>query len=152
MSRAKISLKGFGFKEVQKSLELTDKQTKAAAMRGVRLVLTKVVERSRANAPILSGDLRISLRKSRVYQKTTVDGALFHGNIEMEGAYGLKMHEQLTPAGPYQLGPVSSVQPMTPEGGVGGKFVERSVLRNAALLGRLLATEFIKELEGIRKK
>lgn len=96
----------------------------------VRLVnaLNKIVEhaafRIQVNAPILKGDLRASVRytPSYILVGNVVTAKLIVGE---DVPYFWVQHEMLTPAGPWQLGPVSSQQPSTPEGGVGGHFVER---------------------------
>lgn len=92
---------------------------------GMSIIGLHVVERSRVNAPIDLGDLRRSIR-SKVLKAS--DGFLVNINVGVD--YALRMHELLTPFGPLQLGPGSrreGASANAPEGGVGGKFLERVV-------------------------
>jgi hypothetical protein len=82
--------------------------------------------RASDNAPILSGDLRASIR-----HRLTERNDVFIMDLLADESYALRMHEQLTPFGTssplLNRGPKSRVQPHTPEGGVGGKFLTRVV-------------------------
>ncbi len=111
--------------------EFIDYSERAAPMfeqtmkEGMSIIGLHVVERSRINAPIAFGDLRRSIT-SKVLQAS--DGFLV--NIRVGVDYALRMHEQLSPFGPLQLGPGSRREGAAnnaPEGGVGGKFLERVV-------------------------
>lgn len=88
-----------------------------------------IAERAQANAPIgtrpmspAPGSLRRSIR-----HKVKTKGAVVEALVLASESYALRMHEELTPAGPLQLGPTSREQPSTPEGGVGGRFISRVV-------------------------
>lgn len=89
------------------------------AMEGIG---SHAAERAQANAPIKSGDLRRSIR-----HRIIVRGRIITAKIIASEPYALRMHEELDPAGTLQLGPLSRAQPGTPEGGVGGKYIERVV-------------------------
>lgn len=93
--------------------------------------ITKVVEhvisRAAVNAPILSGDLRAALTGfidgvpiSQAKPNPKADK--IEGKVVDTMAYALRMHEDF-----YNLGPISSIQPDTPEGGVGRKYISRVV-------------------------
>lgn len=84
-----------------------------------------VAERSKAIAPILKGELRENIQPNPGGPKKR--GKKYHHAVVCNVPYAIKQHEQLTPAGPMKLGPVSSAQPSQPEGPVGGKFIERTV-------------------------
>lgn len=91
----------------------------------LKIIGAHIVERSRVNAPIASGDLRRSINA-----KVVKVGGGFEVKINVGVDYALRMHEQLTPFGPFQLGPGSRREAAAvnaPEGGPGGKFVERVV-------------------------
>lgn len=93
-------------------------------------------ERAAVNAPIDTGYLRQHI--SYYAETFKQDKSTTTGYITVP--YAFKMHELLLPfgAGPFHRGPRSREQPATPEGGVGGKYVER-VLKFHSLkyLGKL---------------
>ena len=91
-----------------------------AAEAAMEAIGAHAAERGQANAPIKSGDLRRSIKHS-----VKRDGENVTATIVATEPYALRMHEELTPAGPLNLGPISAIQPTTPEGGVGGKFFTR---------------------------
>ena len=91
-------------------------------------VADHLAARSAALAPIDKGPLEKSLKgevagSSR--SKTTVV-------VSSDLSYALKMHEHLTPFGPFNLGPKSRKknQNPPPEGQVGGKYIERALNHN----------------------
>lgn len=57
--------------------------------------------------------------------------------------YAVYQHENLNPAGNLQLGERSAAQPSTPEGGVGGKYIQRVVDYHGQMY-----TEWIAEALG----
>ncbi len=79
-------------------------------------------KRSKLNAPIDTGRLRKSITHRTKRISTGIEVT-----IRADTPYALKMHEQLTPFGPFNLGPRSASQPGTEEGNVGGKYIERVV-------------------------
>lgn len=100
-------------------------------------------ERAKANAPVLDGDLRASIHST---------GAKIHGKkidvaIVSDSPYAYKQHEDLTPAGAMNLGPISAQQPGTPEGGVGGKFIERVVQYHLSTYEEMLQESFQRPSE-----
>lgn len=99
-------------------------------------------ERATANAPILKGPLRADIHA----EKVEVSADQISVRVVSALPYSLKQHEELTPAGPMQLGPVSRVQPMTPEGGVGGKFIERVVKFHLQRYQQLILKRFKEAL------
>lgn len=113
-----------GGKEMLAYFDKADDQFIATMQEVMSIIGLHAVERSRVNAPIDSGDLRRSI-SSKVMQ----DSKGFLLNIRAGVSYALRMHEQLDPFGPLQLGPGSrrEASANTPEGGVGGKFIERVV-------------------------
>lgn len=82
-------------------------------------------ENARLNAPIDTGFLRENITSEA---KLTSENEA-KGIITDEADYALRMHEQLLPygSGPQNLGRTSAEQPGTPEGGVGGKYIERVI-------------------------
>ena len=106
----------------------------------VRAVSNHALRRIKANAPILKGDLRGDMQ---IVERRADD---FGVELEITApniAYLYKQHEELTPAGPMKLGPVSQKQQNTMEGGVGGKFITRvfqyhSPRYNAAMVPSLV--------------
>lgn len=102
-----------------------DEMAQLTMLETMRIIGLHGVERSRVNAPIADGDLRRSIRFEVV---RTSSG--FEVKIICGVSYALRMHEFLTPFGPLQLGPGSRREAAAvnaPEGGVGGKFIERVV-------------------------
>lgn len=81
-------------------------------------------DRVKANVPLDQGDLERSVR-FKVIQ--TGDG--FDLRLFATTSYALRMHEELTPAGPLQLGPGSRRKAAqgAPEGGPGGRYLTRVV-------------------------
>jgi hypothetical protein len=103
------------------------------------------VERARQNAPILEGELRDSIQFRSEINKT-----LLRGEVFSEAPHALRMHE-----GEYGLGEISRMQPTTKEGGVGNKFIERGMFRNAAEVGVRLGKaqqRILKQLEREAKQ
>lgn len=114
-----------GLKEMVDFFKATPTMLEKTMKEGMSIIGLHIVERVRVNAPILSGDLRRSVN-SKVL--TASDGFLL--NIRVGVDYALRMHEKLTPAGRLQLGPGSrreAASANAPEGGPGGKFIERVV-------------------------
>ena len=85
------------------------------------------------NAPILSGDLRRSIRAEQVRKQA---GNEFSVLVVAGERYAGQQHSLLTPSGPWQLGPVSLRQPLTPEGGVGGAYLRRAAFLNVENIQR----------------
>ena len=104
-----------------------------------------VAARAQANAPVKSGDLRSSAN----VKTPTKKGDAWETQVSFDEPYSLRMHEELTPVGPLQLGPISIVQPPTPEGGVGGRFLARSVERNVERLRKILGTAVENNLPNV---
>lgn len=94
------------------------KQLRKALLNIVEEIMRHLVERSRLNAPIKTGDLRGSL----MYEKPRlVASGVIESGIGSDLPYALRWHEE-----PFNLGPISARQPSTPEGGVGNKYVTRA--------------------------
>jgi len=95
----------------------------------VRVTLAKVGAflegRIKANVPEDTGDLKRSVR----FQIEELGRGSFELRLIASAPYAFRMHEQLTPAGPLQLGPGSRRKSAlgAPEGGPGGKYIERVV-------------------------
>lgn len=89
-------------------------------------VAKHAAKRSRANAPILDGTLRESIQPV-LAKRTTARSRTVKAAVEASAPHAWEVHEEVTPAGPKQLGSRSAEQPGTQEGGVGGKFVERVI-------------------------
>lgn len=122
---AAFEVKIKGLKEMVEWSEATGPMFQQTMKEGMSIIGLHIVERSRVNAPIDTGDLRRSIN-SKVLSAS--DGILV--NITVGVDYALRMHEFLTPFGPLQLGPGSRREGAAnnaPEGGVGGKFLERVV-------------------------
>lgn len=94
----------------------------------VRETMDKVgahaAERSKVLAPIKHGPLRASITHKLSSFGSSKDVWM---DIIATEHYALRMHEELTPFGPLQLGPRSRAQPTAPEGGVGGKYIARAI-------------------------
>jgi len=111
--------------------------------------------RAQANAPIDKGPLRRSL-ETRNQPDVKMDGG---GSPQAEffvtasEPYALKMHEELQPFGEgrFQLGPFSRAQPTTREGGVGGKYLERAILKNIKRFEEFLGKAVQENLGGAAK-
>lgn len=109
--------------------------------RWLEMAVNFIAERATANAPILSGDLRAAMTAT----KPEWNGNEIFAKVIDTVPYALLQHEVLTPAGHFQLGPISAQQPGTPEGGVGGWYIQRVVQHNLprleALLQKMLAAK-----------
>lgn len=106
-----------GLKENIDGLKKFSKEGKSFMLSFVKEKTAFLSERSVENAPILKGDLRATIAPAPVTEaKGVVEGGVSIGDTN----YVVKMHE-----GVYNLGPVSAVQPGTPEGGVGRRYVSR---------------------------
>lgn len=77
------------------------------------------LERCRLNAPIHDGFFRDSLW---VEPTMEVDYIVFDFGSSAPRGQLLKLHED-----EYKLGPISEIQPVTPEGGIGKKFFTRVI-------------------------
>lgn len=136
MARAK-----FTFDEMIMELDRMGREGDQILREALDEIGEHAAERAKANAPILDGDLRASIHST---------GAKIHGKkidvaIVADSEYAYKQHEELTPAGPMNLGPVSRLQPGTPEGGVGGKFVERVVQFHLSRYEQIIQDKFEQE-------
>ena len=102
-----------------------------------------LADRSKLNAPILTGDLRRGIEPTPVVVKRAfVEGGVGIGVTD----YALRMHE-----GFYNLGPISAAQPYTPEGGVGRKYTTRAVEFHHERLLRELKKEVDEIMKGVVK-
>lgn len=113
------------FRFIKEAIKNAVPKVKAKIRQFLKDVVSDIIPRVQANAPILESDLRNNIRASS--DGVRESGAGVGLSLVVDVPYAYRMHEQLTPAGSLQLGPISSQQPMTPEGGVGGKFIERVV-------------------------
>lgn len=108
-----------GLKENIAGLKKFSKESKSFMLSFVKDKTAFLRDRAVVNAPILKDVLRPSIEAAPVKEsKGVIEGGVTIGNT----AYASKMHE-----GFYNLGPRSSIQPGTPEGGVGRRYVSRVV-------------------------
>lgn len=106
-----------GLKENIAGLKKLRKEGKGFMISFVKEKTAFLRDRAEVNAPILKGDLRATIEAAPVKEsKGAIESGVSIGNT----AYAAKMHE-----GFYNLGPRSSIQPGTPEGGVGRRYVSR---------------------------
>lgn len=144
-----------GVSETIISCEMAKVNTRRAVAAAMIRILQHAVRRSKLNAPLLKKRGDSDFLRNRIYallngRRITGQGARtdiavdqvdeFEGKIVAESEYAIAQHENLTPAGPWQLGPVSAVQPSTIEGGVGGKFIQRVIDYHQARYNRLIAS------------
>lgn len=106
-------------KKLQKHLKDLPKKHEKALLLGMSEIMRHVVERSRLNAPILTGALRTSIAYER--PRVTAKG-IIKTAVGSDIPYALRWHEE-----PFNLGPISAKQPTTPEGGVGNKYIARAI-------------------------
>lgn len=104
--------------------------------------------RAQANAPIDTGDLRRSIRAGKARDVGAGTDLQVEVAVEASEPYALQMHEDLTPVGRFQLGPLSRVQPSTREGGVGGKYLSRAIEKNVKRFEKALGTIIENNLGG----
>lgn len=124
-----FSFEATGFPEVLANLGKLEKDLENIATKFATETAKHIAERGKANAPVLTGDLRSQLEA----KESTVYGDKAVAEVVDPVPYALEMHESLYPYGDndlgtgrmYNLGPVSREQPATEEGGVGGKYVTR---------------------------
>jgi len=122
---AEFSLDIKGGKEFLQYMDAAPSMMSKTVKESLNIIGLHIVERSRVNAPIDQGDLRRSIKA-----KVVRSGDGFEIKVTVGVDYALRMHEQLTPFGPLQLGPGSRREAAAvnaPEGGPGGKFIERVV-------------------------
>lgn len=117
--------------------------TEKKLFRAMNQIAEFVAERAVANAPILKSDLRAAM----AVQEAHLEGDVIVSRVVNSTPYALKQHEELGPpsvnsSGWMKLGPISSIQPTTPEGGVGGKYIERSVQMNMDRIQAFLKKAF----------
>jgi hypothetical protein len=108
-----------GFDSVREDILGLPKKLQEALLVIVEEIMIHIVKRSRLNAPILEGDLRESIKYEK--PKITSSGSI-ESAVGSNLAYALRHHEE-----PFNLGPISAIQPSTPEGGVGNKFISRAI-------------------------
>lgn len=116
------------------------------------------------NAPIRTGELRKNIKPGIVtVQSGTILGAVGvynggHYPVSYNGGKSFvyvatRMHRHLMPyatlTGKYNLGPLSASQPGTAEGGVGGGFISRAVVNNAAPYANLIRVVIERHLASI---
>lgn len=106
-----------GLKENVAGLKAFQKALEPFLLSFVKKKVEFLRERSELNAPILEGDLRLTIRAipPKIVKKVVESGVTIG-----DTTYAVKMHE-----GYYFLGPVSRIQSGTVEGGVGRKYVSR---------------------------
>ncbi len=98
-------------------------------------VTTHAAERAELNAPILTGLLRSECQPSEI----KVLGNIVTGGVEDPVPYAGRLEQD-----PFNPGPISRIQPMTEEGGVGYQYMWRALIfpqhveRNLALLREIL--------------
>jgi len=109
-----------------------------AAMQVARFV----VERARLNAPILEGDLR-----SGLFSEVRVRGTAIELDFGGTAPHTLRRHEEL-----YTLGPVSIMQPSTPEGGVGRKFFHRVLDFHHESIADRLVVSISAAMDGVESQ
>ena len=88
-----------------------------------------LLERIRLNTPIKTG----ALRASEAVQPPEVRGNRLSLRIGSDLNYALRIHEE-----EFNLGPISRRQPSQPEGGVGNKYITRTVRYHANTVRRLI--------------
>jgi hypothetical protein len=113
------------------------------------LVMAHAVKKSKLNAPILTGDLRASIKYEKA--RATTDGVITSG-IGSDLPYALRWHEE-----EFELGPVSAQQPSTPEGGVGNKYITRALMHRKReyeklFLRGLLSSMLEKKVKTIKPR
>lgn len=86
-----------------------------------------IAGRAHLNAPIKTGLLRSNIRTRPIQTSGGMGGDLVYTAVVYVAnvRYAEVMHEELTPYGRFNLGPRSSIQPGTVEGGVGGHYISR---------------------------
>lgn len=117
-------------------------------------------KRAVVNAPILSGKLRSEITATYPVRESSkiVSATIWSKTIDSRTGfdYALYQHEFQIPSrqvppgrtSPLGHGPRTAVQPMTPEGGAGGKYLTRSVWLNIRKYQRLLRMIMRKALSG----
>ena len=143
MSRTKITIKGS--QEAKKSLRQLPVRAGDALKKEGDTQLQFLARRAAANAPIDKGDLRGAIESS-----IEKHGTIIEGEIICDVPYALEMHE-----GDYPLGEKSALEPGTPEGGVGRKFIERAIQHNSLAVDKELGKsqlDMLKKMEGEVKK
>jgi hypothetical protein len=108
-----------GLQETVRAVGTLQKNVDRGASKALTKIGAYVVRRSRLNAPILYGPLRENIKR----EPTTKIAGIVATGVTASVPYALFTHEGL-----YNLGPISSIQPGTMEGGVGRKYIERVVL------------------------
>ena len=134
-----------GSQEAKKSLRQLPVRAANALRDEGDIQLKFLAKRAAANAPVDTGDLRSAIKASVEKHGTVVEG-----EIICDVPYALEMHE-----GDYPLGEKSALEPGTPEGGVGRKFMERAIQHNSLAVDKALGKsqlDMLKKMEGEAKK
>ena len=134
-----------GSQEAKKSLRQLPLRAANALRDEGDIQLKFLAKRAAANAPVDIGDLRSAIKASVEKHGTVVEG-----EIICDVPYALEMHE-----GDYPLGEKSVLEPGTPEGGVGRKFMERAIQHNSLAVDKELGKsqlDMLKKMEGEAKK
>ncbi len=136
----KVSIEVVALESKREAILELPKQMQKAILHVMAEIMRHAVQKSRLNAPILTGELR----KSLVYERPKITAV---GTIETaigsDLPYALRWHEE-----PFNLGPVSARQPSTPEGGVGNKYITRAINYRAKKYTEVL---MVAILEAIKK-
>lgn len=140
-----------------------NQQTEDTAEQFVRSSSYHAAERAELNAPILTSRLRLELRPLQIQRLAGLRRIV--GGVVSPTPWAFKMHEfqmcfsvptavpglnrppRAYPPIGRQLrhGPITQQQPQTPEGGPGGKFIERVLAFHSADYKRLLA-QMLREM------
>jgi hypothetical protein len=118
---------------------------KAGGRIGLDLSAADLLLRSANIAPILTGDL---IRSGRVARRGGIKAGVIIRIISYGTDHAVFAHEEITPAGPRQLGPWSEQKPGTDDGVVGGHFLSRPFRRHKNRYFRLIGKHINDAMEA----
>lgn len=131
-NRVKVTLKKKG-----RSIPKIQRDFNEALENSLERLAKNVEQRARLNASIDTGALRASINALPVDKV----GEVYSVSVEATAVYAFKVHEFHEPSDTalFGPGPRTQAQPGTPEGGAGGKFLERVVTKNAVAYRKYVA-------------
>lgn len=142
-----IKVDVLGAQLIEKKLQRLVTSNKGAVEASMNHASADLLQRSADLAPILTGDL---IRSGRVL-KTGSNAKTIVRVVGYGTNHAVFAHEMITPAGPFNLGPISSKKPPSPDGPVGGKFLLRPYLLHKHRYIDLVASSLENATVGIVK-
>lgn len=147
-----VRAKVLGVELIQKRMERFQRtMARSVVPRAMDEIAADLLERSVGLAPILTGDLIRSARIVRAGSRRS--RGVIRRTVSFGTDHAVQAHENITPAGPLGLGPVSQrkdAQARTADGPVGGHFLLRPFRAHVDRYQDFLRKAFAEGVRSVR--